>query len=318
MYGYSMRSYKGVIIIKLKSISFPGLDGEYKIPQTAADVGAATEAFVTNAIANAQLGGGSGDIDLSGYATKDDLSKLTAEDVGAAPSSHATNKNNPHGVTASQVGAAPSSHNHAADNITSGTLGVARGGTGKATHTSNAVLTGNGTSAVNNVATASGALYATAANGAAKFGTLPVAQGGTGATTAAAALANLGGTSIDLLWENASPLAAFGAQTIQIANLTTNYRMILVDCLEHWSSGAWRWYHASTIAQTNLDSGYGNGTPGRVMSFGEEGCDISYRPFTIYSGSVYFSTGYYATSFSTSNPSASNNILVPLRIYGIK
>ena len=82
-------------------------------------------------------------------------------------------------------------HEHSASDITSGTLPVARGGTGKATHTSNAVLTGNGTSAVNNVATASGALYATAANGAASFGTLPIAQGGTGATTASDARTNL-------------------------------------------------------------------------------------------------------------------------------
>lgn len=60
---------------------------------------------------------------------------------------------------------------------------VGQGGTGKATHTTNAVLTGNGTSAVKNVATASGALFATAANGAPTFGTLPIAQGGTGKTT---------------------------------------------------------------------------------------------------------------------------------------
>lgn len=80
--------------------------------------------------------------------------------------------------------------------LTSGTLGVARGGTGKATHTTNAVLTGNGTSAVNNVATASGALYATAANGAPSFGTLPIAQGGTGKTTAADAWTALGGGAI--------------------------------------------------------------------------------------------------------------------------
>lgn len=71
----------------------------------------------------------------------------------------------------------------ATSHITSGTFSVARGGTGKATHTANAILSGNGTSAVNNIATASGALYATAANGAATFGTLPVAQGGTGSTT---------------------------------------------------------------------------------------------------------------------------------------
>jgi hypothetical protein len=80
----------------------------------------------------------------------------------------------------------------AASAITSGTLGVARGGTGKATHTSNAILTGNGTSAVNNVATANGAFYATSSNGAAKFGTLPIAQGGTGATSVDGILQALG------------------------------------------------------------------------------------------------------------------------------
>lgn len=66
------------------------------------------------------------------------------------------------------------------------------GGTGKASHTANAVLTGNGEDAVKNVATANGALYATAANGAPKFGTLPIAQGGTGATTIADAKNKLG------------------------------------------------------------------------------------------------------------------------------
>lgn len=64
-----------------------------------------------------------------------------------------------------------------------GTLAVANGGTGKSSHTTNAVLTGNSTSAVKNVATASGALYATSTNGAPQFGTLPVAQGGTGKTS---------------------------------------------------------------------------------------------------------------------------------------
>ena len=92
----------------------------------------------------------------------------------------------------SNLGAAAASHNHAASDITSGEVPVSHGGTGKNTHTSNAVLAGNGTSAVKNVATASGALYATAANGEPQFGTLPVAQGGTGATTAADARTNLG------------------------------------------------------------------------------------------------------------------------------
>ena len=42
----------------------------------------------------------------------------------------------------------PSTHNHSTDNITSGTLPVARGGLGSSTLTSGAALIGNGTGAV--------------------------------------------------------------------------------------------------------------------------------------------------------------------------
>ena len=67
------------------------------------------------------------------------------------------------------------------------TMGVAAGGTGRSSLTSNAILAGNTTSAVNMIATNSGALFATTSGGAASFGTLPIAQGGTGSTTASAA-----------------------------------------------------------------------------------------------------------------------------------
>lgn len=70
-----------------------------------------------------------------------------------------------------------------AENISSGTLPVSRGGTGLASVTANSILAGNGSSSFKSIGTASGALYATADGGAAKFGTLPVAQGGSGATT---------------------------------------------------------------------------------------------------------------------------------------
>ena len=72
-----------------------------------------------------------------------------------------------------------------------GVIAPAQGGTGKSTNTANSVLVGNGTSAVKNIASASGAFYATSANGEPVFGTLPVAQGGTGATDAAGARTNL-------------------------------------------------------------------------------------------------------------------------------
>lgn len=51
-------------------------------------------------------------------------------------------------LSASDVSAAASSHNHAASEITSGTLSVSRGGTGRSTLTSGSFLKGNGTSTV--------------------------------------------------------------------------------------------------------------------------------------------------------------------------
>lgn len=77
-------------------------------------------------------------------------------------------------------------------NGSNGMLPVGKGGTGKTSHTTNAVLIGNNTGAVKNVATQSGAFYATAANGAPKFGTLPIEQGGTGAINAQDAREKLG------------------------------------------------------------------------------------------------------------------------------
>ena len=105
---------------------------------------------------------------------------------------------------------------------TKNTVTVAQGGTGKATHTSNAVLTGNGTSALKNVATASGAFYATSANGAPQFGTLPIAQGGTGKTTAADARENLG---IGYTFKYASPnkFSLITTSTIAVFNTSTYY-----------------------------------------------------------------------------------------------
>lgn len=72
------------------------------------------------------------------------------------------------------------------------TIPVKNGGTGATSLTSNAVLLGNGTDAVDHAAPSSGALYATSATSKPTFGTLPIAQGGTGATSASAARNSLG------------------------------------------------------------------------------------------------------------------------------
>lgn len=85
-------------------------------------------------------------------------------------------------------------HEHSAAEITSGILPVSRGGTGMSTgQNPNAVINLNGEGdCFNAIPTKSGALYATTDNGVPSFGTLPLAQGGTGATTAEMARASLG------------------------------------------------------------------------------------------------------------------------------
>lgn len=90
-------------------------------------------------------------------------------------------------ITPSSIGAATSSHKHAASHITSGTLGVARGGTGITSNPS--MLTNLGSTSAASVFAASPRPGIT--------GTLGLGNGGTGATTAAAARTNLGITSGD-------------------------------------------------------------------------------------------------------------------------
>lgn len=91
-------------------------------------------------------------------------------------------------------GKAGTTHEHSAADITSGVLPLSRGGTGRAlTRTSNAIIRFSSSSDYfSTTATKSGAMYATSSNGSPQFGTLPIAQGGTGATDAATALTNLG------------------------------------------------------------------------------------------------------------------------------
>ena len=91
---------------------------------------------------------------------------------------------NPHGTTWQDVGAAAETHNHAASDITSGTIPVLRGGTG-ATSAANA-RTNLGAAAAQHNHSASNITS----------GTLPIERGGTGATTAAAIRSNIGAASV--------------------------------------------------------------------------------------------------------------------------
>lgn len=97
---------------------------------------------------------------------------------------HLSDKNNPHGLTAELLSAAKKEHTHSAADINSGTLGIARGGTGAAT----------AEKARENL----GAAAASHKHAASEInsGTLGIARGGTGAATAEKARANLGAAAV--------------------------------------------------------------------------------------------------------------------------
>ena len=91
-------------------------------------------------------------------------------------------------------GKAASSHNHSAANITSGTLAVARGGTG---------ITANPSMLVNLGSISAASVFATSPRPGIT-GTLAVNHGGTGATSAASARNNLGAAASDIITVSSS------------------------------------------------------------------------------------------------------------------
>lgn len=132
-------------------------------------------------------------------------------------------------------------------------------------------------------------------------GLIPIEEGGTGASTAEQALSNLGGMSMGLLWENASPISEFSAQTLTLD--LTNYDgikivlaawggvLIVIDCVKS-SNGLT--YVAFSRA---LNVGY---------------TQFVSRAITIYEDKVTFANA------TRENGSSSNKNLIPVRIYGFK
>lgn len=117
-------------------------------------------------------------------------------DTDSELSSTSTNPVQNKAVNTALAGKSDTSHTHTLNNL-NGTLGASKGGTGAdlSGAAANAVVC-KASSGQNlaTVSTANGAFYATGTNATPKFGTLPVAEGGTGATSATAARTNLGFT----------------------------------------------------------------------------------------------------------------------------
>lgn len=125
--------------------------------------------------------------DVFGY-VDEKIAAIPAPDVSGPIGNHNTDEAAHADIRETVSGKAAAEHGHDAKDITSGVLSAERGGTG-----GSSALTNAGAYAILRKAgdgnymyytnTANGAFFATGENAQAKFGTLPVAQGGTGATT---------------------------------------------------------------------------------------------------------------------------------------
>ena len=139
----------------------------------------------------------------AGLMSASDKTKLDGIDTGAnktivdsAMSSTSTNPVQNKVVNTALAGKSDTSHTHTLNDL-NGTLGASKGGTGAdlSGAAANAVVCkASSGQTLTTVSTAKGAFYATGANATPKFGTLPIAEGGTGATSASAARTNLGFT----------------------------------------------------------------------------------------------------------------------------
>ena len=123
-------------------------------------------------------------------------------DTDSALSSTSTNPVQNKVINTALSGKANSSHTHKAGDITSGVIPLDRGGTGSNVSLRDAPngaiirkLKDDKANQLWYTPTKDGALYATSENGIPTFGTLPLAQGGTGATSAAKARENIGAAS---------------------------------------------------------------------------------------------------------------------------
>ena len=274
---------------------------------------------------------------------KNNPHSVTASQVGATPASHLSDKNNPHGVTAAQVGARPDTwtptasevgarpntwmptaadvgasapgHKHSAADVTSGILPYARGGTGKALGDvpNYAIMRNAGDGDYMwYLATGNGALHATATNGAPKFGTLPIAQGGTGATSAASARSKLG-TNMTLLWTNASPTSSYTSFTPLSLDLSAYTAIVVWYRLSHEVT-----QHISSIVPVGVGSGTSSDDVANATTCFAAIDSKWVRRYCFASKSaVTFGAGGYRTSVS-SNYTVDSKYMIPERIYGIR
>lgn len=120
-------------------------------------------------------------------------------------------------------------------------------------------------------------------------------------------------TGMKLLWTNASPNSAFGEQTLNLD--LSGYDFVYIEFLTHCSSGAWRWYRITQTVPVNHESDW---KFYKAVGFSETGSAMAFRAYSLANNQIRFGKSYYAASYNTSTLSESNNLYVPVAIYGIK
>lgn len=141
---------------------------------------------------------------------------------------------------------------------------------------------------------------------------VPISKGGTGKTTAADALAALGGVSIKKVWSNASVSSTFAAQNIKL-NLT-DYDFVLIYWRIHKSGDA---TDGAAAQMTLLKMGTGtymNAIYG-IWS-GTQYVGFCTRNAWVNTSLVGFADAYWHSG--TNSGDKSNNYVIPVEIYGIK
>ena len=287
----------------------------------------ASKTYVSNEIAKAQLGGGSGgDIDLSGYATKDDIAALaTKEELNAInfPVDSVNGKTGDVQLIASDVGARPSDWLPTLANLeitaTAAELNKMDGVTATTAElnyvdgvTSNiqtqlngkqATITGGVSSVVSSNFNANRALISNgdgkAASSAVTSTELGYLDGVTSNIQTQINNANLG--KLVRLWTNSKPTSSFAAQTVSLT--LSGYDYVLVCAT--WDINNPHRTLPCHIAQVggSYDGGYMGGRNPSNDSFVGRSIDVT-------TSGITFAGGYKGTT-------SDNKVCIPFAIFGI-